>query len=593
MGHTDDSTVRPEKTEQHSQDVNGGDQKSMSRRQLLVGGSLATMALAFPNVVNATKKSGGGESTLVSALDTGGNTSTCPPFRQPDMVFARNGVLTHRMVVLQNNTWTYICNGKNSTGPVRLYNNNVPGATLYVDPGTRMDIDFQNMLPPDNGVSCPATGKCNNTNLHTHGLFVSPSSVPNSANPRISSDDVLVDIPPGGRNRYCVWLPDIHAPGTHWYHAHRHGSTALQVSNGMAGTIIIREPQPLVPQDQDFVWLVQEVVFGDVYGKSATQDSAGFFVNGVCKPIFQMPSGQVQRWRFVNATGTPRGLMKLRLVKCSNNPFAQCNDSPEGGEETTMHLIAFDGISFYGHRPIPVTAHLMAQGNRSDFLVKLQPGMYKLIKGAYPADAVSLHASVADSVRPSVTSKQVLGFIRVFPSPFNDPIPTVIPGQAPHYLQPITSATKRPDPIIFRNLAGGTFQVGFNGNPPVEYESTSPGVEVNLGAVEEWELQNQTDAPNAMVHPFHIHVNPFQNVGRKIDPNGPNDPSNWMWQDVVGIPNGNEANPGIVKMRSRFLRFNGRYVLHCHILTHEDKGMMVNVTVNGQGEPPCRGQTNL
>ena len=70
----------------------------------------------------------------------------------------------------------------------------------------------------------------NTTNLHTHGLHISPSN---------SSDNVLLKIEPGGRFQYRFDIPDDHQPGTFWYHAYVHGSTALQVANGMGGALII------------------------------------------------------------------------------------------------------------------------------------------------------------------------------------------------------------------------------------------------------------------------------------------------------------------------------------------------------------------
>jgi FtsP/CotA-like multicopper oxidase with cupredoxin domain len=71
-------------------------------------------------------------------------------------------------------------------------------------------------------------------------------------------------------------------------------------------------------------------------------------------------------------------------------------------------------------------------------------------------------------------------------------------------------------------------------------------------------------------------------VGDKIDPNGPDDPTNWRWLDTIPIPPN-----GHLRIRSRFLTYHGAYVLHCHILVHEDVGMMQDLTVVGDGAGPC------
>jgi FtsP/CotA-like multicopper oxidase with cupredoxin domain len=77
-------------------------------------------------------------------------------------------------------------------------------------------------------------------------------------------------------------------------------------------------------------------------------------------------------------------------------------------------------------------------------------------------------------------------------------------------------------------------------------------------------------------HPFHIHVNPFQVIAIKTSANAQEIelPKPWIWWDNIALPPG-----GYVRMLSRFLDFSGAYVLHCHILGHEDRGMMEMVNV--------------
>ena len=109
--------------------------------------------------------------------------------------------------------------------------------------------------------------------------------------------------------------------------------------------------------------------------------------------------------------------------------------------------------------------------------------------------------------------------------------------------------------------------------------------EMVLGAVEEWTLTNSTAV---IAHPFHIHVNPFQvveiydpNLNTTYKPAG-----NYIWQDVIAIPaatfdaaTGKVREKGRVTIRHRFVDFVGSYVLHCHMLAHEDRGMMQLVRV--------------
>ena len=142
----------------------------------------------------------------------------------------------------------------------------------------------------------------------------------------------------------------------------------------------------------------------------------------------------------------------------------------------------------------------------------------------------------------------------------------------------------RETPISFEVPQAQIFHI--NGKP---YDPNRIDITVPLNTSQQWTLENkhQPNIPFPLVHPFHIHVNPFQLVGHKIDPNGADEPFNWMWMDTVGVPAGTFENPGKLTINSRFLVYNGEYVLHCHMLVHEDRGMMQNVLADGDGVPPC------
>ena len=122
-------------------------------------------------------------------------------------------------------------------------NTAVVGPTIDIRPGQTIRVTLNNQLPPD--PSCSTHGKdvnvphCfNGTNLHSHGLWVNPSG---------NSDNVLISIRPSVSFQYEYNVPADHPAGTFWYHPHLHGSTALQVSSGMSGAIIIRGERPPTP----------------------------------------------------------------------------------------------------------------------------------------------------------------------------------------------------------------------------------------------------------------------------------------------------------------------------------------------------------
>ena len=558
------------------------------------------------------------------------------PFSEPKAVVAKtiNGqsVLNLKLNAEPFN-WSFVCPGEpKKTGLQPVFNSAVPGPSMYVDQGTKINITLYNNLngmPPFSGDNCPGAHHLNppkpacfqHTNLHFHGLQVSPCSLDNNGNKhcgpyaidgvnpplKCSSDDVLIDIFPGQSNKYCVVLPDMHAPGTNWYHSHLHGASAYQVSGGMAGALIIREPPAgeVVREDLDKVFVLQEImlnptplpafppVYGGIPGGGGGQPSTQVFVNGLCRPTLKMFAGQTMRWRFINTTGTPRGLMKLRLVKS-----ATCSKVFPTGRLNyqLMHLMAIDGLSFYGINPQPVRYHLMGSGSRADFLINIkEPGIYTLLKDAFPLTSVQNPTS-PNFTNSSNSSKQVLMYIEVQPSNYHEQIPKIIPGDKPAYLNPIWNVDNvRSQPVKFQNTNAATFQID-----NAFYDANAP-IQVKLNTAEEWTLQNiAANVPQSNTHPFHVHLNPFQinNIAfdfevADADLTVPRldwrNPCTWPFWDTVPLPaqaTPGSGPPGQLKIRSRFLIYDGEYVTHCHILVHEDVGMMINVKLIGSGVGP-------
>ena len=99
-----------------------------------------------------------------------------------------------------------------------------------------------------------------------------------------------------------------------------------------------------------------------------------------------------------------------------------------------------------------------------------------------------------------------------------------------------------------------------------------------LNTAEEWTLSNSAAR---VQHPFHIHVNPFQFV-EVFDPSLTTQPviqAPYVWWDTIAIPAAANGKNGYVKIRHKFVDFTGLYVFHCHILAHEDRGMMQLIQV--------------
>lgn len=402
----------------------------------------------------------------------------------------------------------------------------------------------------------PASFRLNDTNLHVHGLHVSPQP---------PQDDVLLTVEPGCRYQVDVTIPKDHPAGTDWYHPHQHGSTALQLASGMAGALIIEgdiDRMPEVKAAKERVFVFQQISYDPQTGLNedfkkldknwnATKTT---LVNGQVKPRIVMKRREVERWRFVNG-----GFFEVLPLRLASDRVL----------DVPFHVIAVDGLTLPRRRTSSRVD--LAPGNRADVMVQFDtPGKYLLYK--------------SESMRQTgvLDTAQILAEVEVLPETKEMKLPDRLPGSLP----PIDGTLAKPrKPLYFSvrfddKVKRPRFIINGRDFDPMRIDQT-----LKLGATEEWTVFNCSDQD----HPFHIHVNPFQ-VSEYTVPDGKGgvtpvvikDPNQRPWHDtflipkgVKGIKDGKEViTPGYFKLLTRYDDFTGRFVLHCHILTHEDQGMM-------------------
>src|SRR5258707_15584508 len=199
--------------------------------------------------------------------------------------------------------------GKNS-----FYFNGQPNTpTLRLSPGDQLKITYVNDLPTKAKESCAITPCMDMTNLHFHGLTVSPDA---------PQDDVLdMMAAPGQLLRYTVQIPRDHAPGLYWYHTHPHGESHRQVLDGMSGAIAIEGMESYFPplaglpervlvvrgrsigNDAVSADLKHRVeLSSDVCGAEPEAPEEVFTLNGSVRPQIEIVPGERQFWRLVNAS---------------------------------------------------------------------------------------------------------------------------------------------------------------------------------------------------------------------------------------------------------------------------------------------------
>lgn len=455
---------------------------------------------------------------------------------------------------------------------------------------------------------------------------------------------------------YCFALPEYPAlagkvapvmgqsPGTHWYHAHKHGSTAINVMNGMTGVFIIegKYDDDLNAAYGSYVlaggsWNTrsQKILVLNQLGTLPNAltgkfvDSVGgvdFTVNGRLAPKVSMQPGEVQLWRIVNTSGRTAAFF-LPPIGLEWRQIAQ-----DGVQYDDDNYQASLNRPFY-----------MAPANRVDLLVKAPMNI--------PTSAIEVRVQnvMAESNVDTNDAGRLLLTVQVAGPPvLREGQPTemhLLPKLPcpPDFLRAITDDELKLAGSITRTLV---FNSKDPGPPHQPMQHTINGIQfddkgghahlgVVLGAVEEWKVVNTTT--REIDHPLHIHINPFQ-ISEMFDPKerifdwnkktampryvfdhtklmaeqcriDPDDESTWTpcpcrddlkdkstwkpclptkkghWWDVSRIPSAFEVPgkkvmiPGYFKMRSRFVDYPGRYVMHCHILIHEDRGMMYSVEV--------------
>ncbi|MCL4217907.1 MAG: multicopper oxidase domain-containing protein, partial [Candidatus Hydrogenedentes bacterium] len=442
-----------------------------------------------------------------------------------------------------------VINIDGNTITTRTFNDSLPGPMVRVRPGDTLRLRLVNNLPlntdgPPADVNIP--NHPNTANLHVHGLHVAPTG---------NSDNALIEIEPGTQFDYEFQIPADHPAGTFWYHPHRHGSVATQMFGGMAGPLIIEggtDDVPEISAASERVLLFQEIRLGDdhqiitVGSHMFDHDFEFMFaggssfstVNGVLRPEIRMAPGEVERWRLLNG-----------------NVTQYLNIEIEGHE---LHLIAWDGITLA--HPLTLQNLELAPGNRADILVKPKSsGAFRVTSsGGGHGGMMTSHGGMGGGM--GFSGSETVAYLTVEGEPRDMALPEEL--LAPGNLMDIDAneITKlRQLTLSIEAPTASRLFPRFNMDGRL-FDPTRIDHQATLGDVEEWTIRNLS----MMDHPIHIHTNPFQVVAI----NGQN-LQVPRWSDTVNVP-----AFGSAKIRMRLLDYAGILPLHCHILTHEDLGMM-------------------
>ena len=402
------------------------------------------------------------------------------------------------------------------------YNGSLPGPTLVVRPGDTLAVTMTNQLDDP-------------TNLHTHGLHVSPEGY---------GDNVFRRIDAGGTAEYRYEIPLDHPPGVFWYHPHHHGMAARQVFAGLYGAIIVDDAAQIAATVER-VLIVSDITFdasGTIPGASQMDRMRGregstMLLNGQVNPIMTAHPEERERWRIVNAC-TSRYL-DLRL------------------DGQALQLLGNDSGRFGS--PHAVDSLLLMPGNRADVLVTMAEGTSLL--QAWPVDRGLSAAMMGGNTQSSSTV--TLATLRVAGAA-GAPLASA-PLSEPRDLRSESLDRERTLTLAMggARMGGSMMRFTIDGRA---FDAGRIDQSVAAGTIEEWTIVNTS----SMDHPFHLHVWPMQVI--EIGGQAVEEPT---WQDVVNVPARSNS-----RVRIAFEDFTGTTVYHCHILDHEDNGMMGVIAVS-------------
>eukprot|EP00040_Diaphanoeca_grandis_P016006 m.82348 g.82348 ORF g.82348 m.82348 type:complete len:575 (-) comp25509_c0_seq3:599-2323(-) len=454
----------------------------------------------------------------------------------------------------------------------------IPGPTLRIQKGQSFSITLRNRLgknDPDGTTTENSFRSPNTTNLHTHGLHMSPTS---------PSDNVLVTVEPQTNRTYEYDIPSGHMPGTHWYHPHYHGSSALQVGGGAAGAIVIEDTPNDVPQElfhtPDRVMLFQNFYMAPddtsgvvnisgvtldklvhpTYTRSANagvedMDDSWWTINGCYEPKITLERHQSVRWRLISASINQ--VLELTLPGC------------------TFALLAKDGV-FVTPTPRAVSVVYLSPASRADVIVTCD----RLGNFFLHSEDVTDVPEPPPRHRPGSGFPSVGQLATIVVVPSQGPPSPIIPRfrpQLPNYLADLQFL---PPAIMNQRQLWNVSLNGPNAINAITYEPGVPQTSFTTGGVVEWNV-NHGNPNGAQRHPMHMHVWHFQIVDLPLSTTPPDYFQIGDFHDTIQV--GLElATADEMTIRFQTGRYNGTVVLHCHILSHEDQGMMTTFNVVGK-----------
>ncbi len=408
------------------------------------------------------------------------------------------------------------------------FNGSYLGPTLRVHRGDDVEIAVTNSLGED-------------TSVHWHGLLV-PGELDGGPHQIIRPT--------------ATWRPvlPIRQPAaTLWYHSHIHGHTAEQVYAGLAGLLIVTDDDekalglpseygvddlPLILQDrqfQDGSLVLPQGMMSMMHGRRGDT----LMVNGTVNPVARVP----------------RGLVRLRLVNGANAR----NFDLAFADDRSFHWIASEGGLL--ERPVERRSLTLAPGERAEILVDFSDGRPVTLETGPDSSLPMMMGMMARASNQVGAGRDLL--VRFEPHGADMPVAKVPEKLVTHERLNVSTAVRRRRFVMTMGMGGmmmgrGTGMLGINGH---SFDMGRIDESVGLGDTEIWEVSGEM-----MAHPFHIHGVHFEVLSRNGSAPGIQDQG---LRDTVVV-----QEPVELLVRFSQPAATAPFMYHCHVLEHEDGGMM-------------------
>jgi len=468
---------------------------------------------------------------------------------------------------------------KNISFQTRTYNGMLPGPIFRVQPGDRVRILLSNLLdsnaPKLNCSGPDATFRAaNSTNLHIHGIYAG-----------IGEDNTAVCINPRDEMQYEYLLDSRSGTSTLFYHPHLDGSSTIQMYGGMAGAFEIVDPeqerrwfsqagqnmfahqsQVLLFQLLDFdpnssSYIEAFMNLGNISNLALELKNPENFqgqvllVSGEVEPSVELESGSWLRLKMINAFGGNQVLSNFGFV----GPAQKVCE---------LKVLAYDGV--YLKAPRLQSSVLLASGGRADVAVRCSvAGKHRIAS----IDAVLPPYGSLGGQMPANLTALILNVAQHSTSQID--LPSILPGPPAYYPDLMYAPEADIDgrnSIMLSNFPGENIVNGWPYNGSVSYN-------MPIDSLQEWRLiGGQGPMPLGSVHPYHQHVTHFQILEASLDNSG-----------LIGMVGDYRDTVPLYLAMNFTVRFKaaigGIMMIHCHVLRHEDLGMMTLANITQSNAP--------